>query len=76
MVSKLRLRLKKMTLELQRQRGKTALHKDKKSELEEVLIDAIDKTRLQIFKRKLAQEKGTKQKALIKRVQELSQEIS
>ena len=49
-------------------RGKSALEKDKRTELEEILIDAIDKTRLQIFKRKLAQEKGTKQKTMIKRV--------
>jgi len=45
-----------------------AVEKDKRSELEEVLIDAIDKTRLQIFKRKLAQEKLSKQQEMIKKV--------
>ena len=58
-----------------RTKGKSAIEKDKKSELEEILIDAIDRTRLQIFKRKLAQEKGLKQKSMIKRVQELGKEL-
>ena len=35
------------------ERGKLAMHRDEKSELEDVLIDALDQTRLQIFKRKL-----------------------
>lgn len=54
MVTKLRLKLKRIQFDLQKQRGMVAIHKDKRSELEEVLIDAVDKTRLQIFKRKLA----------------------
>ena len=49
--------------------------RDKRSELEEVLIDAIDKTRLQIFKRKLAQDRGSKAKKMIKKVQELGAEL-
>ena len=42
--------------------------RDKRSELEEILIDAIDKTRLQIFKRRLAQDRGTRDKKMIKKV--------
>lgn len=52
-----------------------AVEKDKRSELEEVLIDAIDKTRLQIFKRKLAQEKLQKQQDMIKQVKRLGSEL-
>ena len=64
-----------MEAEAQRERGRQAMRSDQRSELETVLIDAIDKTRLQIFKRRLASEKGQKQKNMIKRVQELSQEL-
>ena len=45
-INKLRLKLKKSKLNAVKERGKAAIEKDKKSELEEVLIDAIDKTRL------------------------------
>ena len=57
-----------MVFESQKDRGKAAIEKDKRSELEEVLIDAIDKTRLQIFKRKLAIEKNFKNKNMMKEV--------
>ena len=59
-VSKLRMRLKRARQDSVKERGKAAFEKDKKTELEEVLIDAIDKTRLQIFKRRLAQDRNSK----------------
>ena len=65
-INKNRAKIKKMTFESQKDRGKVAIEKDKRSELEEVLIDAIDKTRLQIFKRKLANEKTLKDKNMTK----------
>ena len=45
-IAKYRSRVKRLTFDLQKERGKSAMTKDKKTELEEVLIDAIDKTRL------------------------------
>ena len=52
------------------------MDKDKRSELEEILIEAIDKTRLSIFKRRLAQDKGSRDKKMIKKVQELGKELN
>ena len=66
---------KKLNQEAIKIRGRAAMEKDKKSELEEVLIDAIDKTRLQIFKRKLAQDKGSQKQEMIKRVKQLGNEF-
>ena len=68
-ISKLRGKMKRLTLEVKVERGKQAMGRDKRSELEEVLIDAIDKTRLQIFKRRLTQDRITKDKKMIKKVQ-------
>ena len=74
-INKLRGKVKKLTFEVQKSRGKNAIEKDKRSELEEVLIEAIDKTRLQIFKRRLAQDKITRDKKMIKKVQLLGTEL-
>ena len=51
------------------------MEKDRRSELEEVLIESIDKTRLQIFKRRLEQDKNSKDKKMIKKVQNLGTEL-
>ena len=70
------LKMKRIVAQSQKERGKAALEKNKRSELEEVLIDAIDKTRLQIFKRKLALERSSAgQKEMVKVVQMLGNEL-
>lgn len=45
-ITKLRFKNKKQKFEAQKERGRFAVEKDRRSELEEILIDAIDKTRL------------------------------
>ena len=55
-VQKLKLKVKKAEKDAVKKVGFAAYKHDKKSELEGVLIEAIDKTRLQIFRRRLAQE--------------------
>ena len=45
-IHKNKAKVKKLQLEVQKARGQKAMERDKKTELEEVLIDAIDKTRL------------------------------
>ena len=53
-IQKLKVKAKKVEQEAAKKCGKVAFSLDKKKELEEVLIDAIDKTRLLVFKRRLA----------------------
>ena len=45
-INKLRVKIKRLTNDVQKERGQKAMEKDKRSELEEVLIEAVDKTRL------------------------------
>jgi len=53
-IQKQKLKVKKVEQDAAKKRGTAAYYLDKKQELEEVLIDAIDKTRLAVFKRRLA----------------------
>ena len=74
-INKLRGKIKRLTNDVQKERGQKAMEKDKRSELEEVLIEAVDKTRLQIFKRRLQQDKNSRDKKMIKKVQTLGSEL-
>lgn len=74
-IHKIKSKVKKLTFELQKSRGMAAISKDKRSELEEILIDSIDKTRISIFKRRLEQEKGRRTKTMGTKVIELGKEL-
>ena len=56
-IQKQKARSRKVEAEAIRKIGISANRHDKRSQLEEILMDAIDKTRLQVFKRRLAQER-------------------
>ena len=57
--------------------GQVAKRLDERSELQDILIDALEKTKLQIFKRKLKQEKllNKKNRDLSARVNEISKSV-
>ena len=44
---------KKLKNEMKKERGHLAKQRDDRSELEDILIDALEKTRVTIFKRRL-----------------------
>jgi len=49
--------MQRVIKEEKNKRGYHAIQVDKKSELEEIFMDALEKTRLQIFKRKMRLER-------------------
>ena len=57
--------------------GQVALRIDERSELQDILIDALEKTKLQIFKRKLKTEKlvGKKRRGLSDKVNEITRGV-
>ena len=68
--------MQKIEAQSRKERGKAAQERDKRSELEEVLIDAIAQTRMQIFKRRLASERTSpRQNEMVKVIQMLGDEI-
>ena len=53
-------------------RGKQGMSADKRTELEEILGDSIEKTRIQIFRRKMRQERNSKTPFLSNKVSEMA----
>ena len=74
-IQKMKTRARKIEVDAIKKIGISANRNDKRSQLEEILMDAIDKTRLQVFKRRLAQERWHKQQEKTNRVKKLGQEL-
>jgi hypothetical protein len=66
-------KMKRLKNEVKIERGNLARKRDERSELEDVLIDALEKTRVSIFKRRIEQEKIIKNKELSLKVRQISQ---
>jgi hypothetical protein len=60
MVAKYKQRLVETKKEMKLQRGKIAETVYHETELKQVFLDALEKTKLQIFKRRLRAERGQK----------------
>ena len=74
-IQKMKTRNRKIEVDAIKKIGILANRNDKRTQLEEILMDAIDKTRLQVFKRRLAQERWHKQQEKTIRVKKLGQEL-
>ena len=71
-ITKCKTKMQRVIKEEKNKRGYHAIQVDKKSELEEIFMDALEKTRLQIFKRKMRLERQTKKTTLTKKVAEIA----